>query len=195
MFAESEDQAVKSLAPLGSFPLVDQAIINVPYVPTTLDNWYATIMTNYPEGHRYVADNMFTSASAEDLLPGIRKIIETMPPHPSHFIFTGWGISANRTDMVCGLEDEIYMALYTAWRDPADDEKYRDWPGSSMAAMSHLATGIALADENLGRRSARFITAPHMTRLAAVRSKYDPDSRFHSWMGESAGSGLDHAEG
>jgi hypothetical protein len=52
-----------------------------------------------------------------------------------------------------------------------------------MAAMSHLATGIALADENLGRRPARFITDTNMTRLEAVRSTYDPAGRFHRWMG------------
>ena len=40
-----------------------------------------------------------------------------------------------------------------------------------------------LADENLGRRPAKFITDPNMARLDKVRSAYDPDGRFHSWMG------------
>ena len=183
VFAESEEEAAKALAVLGTCPVADKAMINIPYAPTNLASWYSAIMTNYPKGHRYIADNMFTSASAEELLPGIRKIIETMPPHPSHFILTGWGNFADRADKVYGLEDEIYMALYTVWQDPADDEKYRGWAGSNMAAMSHLATGIALADENLGRRPATFITDPNMARLDKVRSTYDPDGRFHSWMG------------
>jgi hypothetical protein len=183
VFAESEEEAAKALAVLGTCPVVDRAMMNIPYVPTNLAGWYTAVMSNYPTGHRYIADNMFTSASAEELLPGIRKIIETMPPHPSHFIFTGWGTSAHRADKVYGLEDEIYMALYSVWQDPADDERYRDWAGSNMAAMSHLATGIALADENLGRRPATFITDPNMARLDKVRATYDPDGRFHSWMG------------
>ena len=183
VFAESEEEATKALAVLGTCPVADQAIINLPYAPTNLANWYAAIMNNYPKGHRYIADNMFTSASAEELLPGIRKIIETMPPHPSHFIFTGWNPSPDRADMVYGLEDEIYLALYTVWQDPADDERYRDWARANMAAMSHLATGIALADENLGRRPAKFITDSNMARLDKVRATYDPDGRFHSWMG------------
>ena len=124
-------------------------------------------MTNYPKGHRYIADNMFTSASAEELLPGIRKIIKTMPPHPSHFIFTGWKTSPERADMVYGLEDEIYLALYTVWQDPADDERYRDWAGSNMAAMSHLATGISLADENLA--GVRRGSSPNRTWRASIR--------------------------
>jgi hypothetical protein len=151
-------------------------------MPTTLANWYTAVMTKYPEGHRYSVDNMFTSASAEELLPGIRKIIETMPPHPSHFIFTGWKTSPDRADMVYGVEDEIYLALYTAWHDPADDERFSDWAPSNMAAMSHLATGISLADENLARRPATFITDPNMARLDQVRATYDPDGMFHSWM-------------
>lgn len=182
VFADSEDEAAKALAPLGSCPVIDKAIVGLPYAPTTLANWYTAVMTSYPKGHRYIADSMFTSASAEELLPGIRRIIETMPPHPSHFIFTGWKTSPSRTDMVYGLEDDIYMALYTIWRDPADDERYRDWAASNMAAMSHLATGIALADENLCRRPARFITEPNMARLDRVRAAYDPDGRFHSYL-------------
>ena len=113
VFAESEEEATKALAVLGTCPVADQAMINIPYAPTDLTGWYTAVMANYPEGYRYIADNMFTSASAEELMPGIRKIIETMPPHPSHFILTGWGTSAERADKVYGLEDEIYMALYT----------------------------------------------------------------------------------
>jgi len=118
-------------------------------MPTTLANWYSAVMAKYPEGHRYSVDNMFTSAPADELLPGIRKIIQTLPPHPSHFVFAGWKPSADRTEMVYGVEDEIYLGLYTAWHDAADDARYGDWAPGNMAAMSHLATGISLADENL----------------------------------------------
>jgi FAD/FMN-containing dehydrogenase len=182
VFADSEEEAAKALAILGTCPVAAKATVSLPYAPTTLANWYAAVMTKYPEDHRYIVDNMFTSASADELLPGIRNIIETMPPHPSHFIFTGWRPSADRADMVYGLEDEIYLALYTAWHDPADDDRYGDWARSNMAAMSHLATGISLADENLSRRPAKFITDRNMVRLNQVRSAYDPDGLFHSWL-------------
>lgn len=183
VFADSEEEAAKALAVLGTCPVADRAIISLPYAATTLANWYAATAGNYPKGHRYSVDNMFTSASVEELLPGIRTIIETMPPHPSHFVFAGWKPSPDRADAVYGLEDEIYLALYTVWQHPADDERYRDWAGSNMAAMSHLATGIALADENLARRPAKFITDQNLARLDEVRSAYDPHGRFHSWMG------------
>jgi FAD/FMN-containing dehydrogenase len=182
VFADSDDEAAKALAILGTCPVIDRATAALPYMPTTLANWYSAVMAKYPEGHRYSVDNMFTSAPAEDLLPGIRKIIETLPPHPSHFVFAGWKPSADRTEMVYGVEDEIYLGLYTAWHDAADDARYGDWAPSNMAAMSHLATGISLADENLARRSATFITEPNMARLDQVRAAYDPNGMFHTWM-------------
>jgi FAD/FMN-containing dehydrogenase len=183
VFADSDEEAAKALAILGTCPVIDQAIANLPYLPTTLANWYAAVMMKYPEGQRYSVDNMFTAASAEELLPGIRAIIDTLPPHPSHFVFAGWKPSADRAEMVYGVEDEIYFGLYTAWGDSADDERYGDWASSNMAAMSHLASGISLADENLVQRPATFITESNMVRLDRVRAAYDPDGMFHSWQG------------
>ncbi|MET0816268.1 MAG: BBE domain-containing protein, partial [Solirubrobacteraceae bacterium] len=34
-----------------------------------------------------------------------------------------------------------------------------------------------------GMRPARFVSAENLARLDAVRARYDPDGRFHSWMG------------
>jgi len=185
VFADTEEDATKALALLDTCPVRDRAIIAVPYAPADLASWYEAVMSNYPTGYRYATDNMWTSASAEDLLPGVRRIIETMPPHPSHFLWLNWGPSPDRQDMAYSLEDDVYIALYTVWQDPADDEKYADWARSNMAAMAHLATGIQLADENLGQRPATFTTDENMARLDAARKRYDPDGRFHSWMGRA----------
>jgi hypothetical protein len=106
-----------------------------------------------------------------------------MPPHPSHFLWLNWGPSPARQDMAYSLEDDIYLALYTAWSDPADDHTYSDWARSNMAEMAHLATGVQLADENLGARPAPFASDANMVRLDEVRSTRDPEGRFHSWMG------------
>jgi FAD/FMN-containing dehydrogenase len=183
VFAESESEASDALAILGTCPVVDKAIVKVPYAATDLAGWYGAIMSNYPDGHRYAADNMWTSASAEELLPGIRRIIDTMPPPPSHFLMFNWAPRTARQDLFYGLEDEINLALYAVWDDPADDRLRGDWPRSNMAGMADLASGVGLADENLGRRPAKFATDANMARLDEIRAKYDPSGMFHSWMG------------
>ncbi|MCV7413375.1 oxidoreductase [Mycobacterium florentinum] len=182
-FAHTEKEAEEALAIFGTVPVVDKALVKIPYMPTDMPTWYTAVMSNYLSDHRYAADNMWTSASAEDLLPGIHNIIDTIPDHPSHFLWLNWGPSPARPDMAYSIEDEVYLALYGAWQNESDDAKYGDWARSNMAAMSHLATGIQLADENLGQRPARFASDEAMVRLDKIRAAYDPDGLFNAWMG------------
>ena len=181
--------AADALKLLGTCPVREKALVAVPFAPLDLAGWYDAVMTNYPSAHRYATDNMWTSAPAEDLLPGIHRIAETLPPAPSHFLWLNWGPSPERQDMAYSMEDEVYIALYGVWVDAADDDAYADWARSNMASMEHLATGIQLADENLGRRPAPFALPQNMERLDAARAAYDPDGRFHAWMGRVGASG------
>jgi FAD/FMN-containing dehydrogenase len=183
VFADTEEEARQAFGILDRCPVIDKALVAVPYAPVDMPAWYEAVMSNYLADHRYTADNMWTSASAEELLPGIHRIIDTMPPHPAHFLWLNWGPSPQRQDMAYSLEDEVYLALYSGWIDPADDEKYADWPRANMAAMAPLASGIQLADENLGARAARFATDENMAKLDRIRAEYDPDNRFYPWMG------------
>ena len=84
--------------------------------------------------------------------------------------------------MAYSLEDQIYLALYGAWKKAEDDGKYGDWATDRMREMEELSTGIQLADENLGRRTARFVSDAHLKRLDAIRSARDPHHLFHSWQ-------------
>src|SRR4029079_14339616 len=120
VFAESETAAEQALAIMGTCPVVDRALVKIPYATTDLAGRYGAVMSNYPTGHRYVADNMWTSASAEELLPGLHRIIDTMPHPPSHFVMFNWSPSADREELFYGLEAEFNLALYAVWDDPAD---------------------------------------------------------------------------
>ena len=140
VFAATDAEAREAFGFLDRCPVVDRALVAVPYAPVDMPAWYEAVMSNYLSDHRYTADNMWTSASAEELLPGIRTILETMPPHPAHFLWLAWGPSPPRRDMAYSLEDEVYLALYSGWEDAADDGRYSDWPRANMAAMAPLSS-------------------------------------------------------
>ena len=70
-------------------------------------------------------------------------------------LWMNWGANPAREEMAYSVEDEIYIALYAVWQDPADDQANIDWATGNMKAMEGAASGIQLADENLGRRHAR----------------------------------------
>jgi FAD/FMN-containing dehydrogenase len=183
VFADTEEEARQAVALLDTCPVRGRALVAEPFLPMPLQDWYSIVMEEYPDGHRYATDNMWTSAPVEDLLPGLHRIADGLPPAPSHCLWLNWGPSPKRQDMAYSVEDDIYLALYGMWADPADDDRYADWAVSNMRSMEPLATGVQLADENLGERPARFATDDAMARLDEIRARWDPTGRFHSWMG------------
>jgi FAD/FMN-containing dehydrogenase len=180
---ESAEEAAEALALLETCPVRERAKLAVPNVEVGLADLFAAVHESYPDGHRYSADNMWTHAPVEELLPGLRRIAETLPEAPSHMLWMNWGPSPPRPEMAYSVEDDTYIALYGVWRDPADDEANVAWATDRMAEMAPLASGIQLADENLGRRPARFVSEANLARLDRVRAEYDPEGRFHAWMG------------
>lgn len=183
VLAQGPEQAAEVLALLETCPVRERAKLAVPDVPVGMADLYAAAHASYPDGARYAVDNMWTHAPASELLPGLRRIAETIPEAPSHMLWMNWGPSPPRPQMAYSVEDDIYIAVYGVWEDPADDAANIAWAAERMAEMEHLASGIQLADENLGQRPARFAGEESMARLDELRAKYDPDGLFHPWMG------------
>ncbi len=187
VLVDSEQEASDALALLATCPVLEQAKLAVPNIPAALSDLFAGVHAAYPDDHRYSADNMWTHAPIDDLLPGLRRIAETMPAAPSHMLWMNWGPGASppppRPEMAYSVEDDTYIALYGVWQDQAEDDANVAWVTERMREMEHLASGIQLADENLGRRPARFLSDEHMDRLDELRASHDPSGRFHAWMG------------
>jgi FAD/FMN-containing dehydrogenase len=187
VLAQSDEEARAALALLQSCPVLDRATLALADVRGDFEDLYAGAHAAYPDGSRYSADNMWTHAPVDELLPGLRRIAETLPRAPSHMLWMNWNPAAPpgapaRPDMAYSVEDETYIALYGVWRDRADDEANVAWATERMRELEHLASGIQLADENLGLRPARFLSDESHARLRSIRARYDPDGLFHSWM-------------
>ena len=182
--ADSKEEAVEALAILEKCPAVSRAVRREVNVVTDLDELLqGGEDLLYPRGLRYASDNMWTSASAKQLLPGMRKIATTLPAPPSHMMWMLWGPSPPRPDMAFSLEDDLYIALYSVWQDEAEDTTHQEWVTDHMRALEPLASGIQLADENLADRPFKFVADANLKRLEAVRAKYDPTGLFHTYMG------------
>lgn len=186
VLADNEQQARAAVAVLESCPVREQATLALPYVPGELNDLYAGAGAAYPDGSRYATDNMWTHAPVEDLLPGLQRIAETMPPAPSHMLWMNWRPGTHpppaRADMAYSVEDDTYIAVYGVWNDPAYDDTGVAWARERMRELEPHASGIQLADENLGERPARFVTDRSLARLDELRAHYDPDGLFYEWM-------------
>lgn len=183
VFADGWREALAAVAFMNRSPLRARAACRVPFLPSGLRLLYRGVMKHYPDGHRYAVDNMWTGAGIDALLPGLRRIADTLPPAPSHVLWMNWVPPRDRPDMAFSMEDNTYLALYAGWRKAQDDGRFAGWPAEHMRQMQHLATGCQLADENLGQRPARFVADAHLARLDKIRAARDPEGRFHPWMG------------
>ena len=137
----------------------------------------------YPRQRRYAADNMWTNATGKELLPGMRRIASTLPNAPSHMMWMLWGPNEKRPDMAFSLEADLYIALYSIWENPAEDDKHQAWVTERIKELEPFSTGIQVADENLAARPARFLADANHRRLETLRAKYDPNGAFYSHMG------------
>lgn len=181
VFADGYRAAREAVAVLKGRPR--GARLHVPFIPFRQAWMYEMVMNHYPVDHCYAVDNMWTRAGADALLPGIARIVETLPSAPSHMLWMNWSPPADRPDMAYSMEDDTYIALYGVWKDePRGADR---WARDNMAEMQHLASGIQLADENLANRPMPFMKPGNMAKLDTLRAEHDPLGRFHPYMGRA----------
>lgn len=184
VLANSWKEAREAVRFINDSPIRKLASFTTPLIPSSTSILSQTAnITHFPPDVRWCADNIWTDAPIDDLLPGLNAIADTMPPAPSHALWLNWHPPKERPDMAFSLEADRYLAAYGEWKHAADDHKYENWATERMSAMQNHAVGIQLADENLGKRPARFMKDENLTRLDSLRAKYDPSGLFRPWMG------------
>jgi FAD/FMN-containing dehydrogenase len=183
VIVDSREEAVEALAKLEACPVVHKAVKREVNIVTEFDELLqGGEELLYPRGRRYAADNMWTSASADDLLPRMGKIATTLPRAPSHMMWMLWGPPPSLPDMAFSMQDDLYIALYSVWENESEDASHQAWVTDHMRDLEPLASGIQLADENLDARPFRFLADDNFRRLQTIRAKRDPERTFHSYM-------------
>jgi FAD/FMN-containing dehydrogenase len=185
VMAQSHSAAKAAIAFLASRPR--GARLRLPLLPVPLGTMYSGVMQHYPKVN-WEADNLWTHAGAEELLPHIQRIADTMPAPPAHLLWLNWAVNwrspgppANLPDMAYTVEDRTYLALYGGWPDGADGEATTRWARDNAAAMEPLSTGVQFADDP--GRASRAISEAAQLRLEAIRAAHDPEGRFNRWVG------------
>lgn len=183
-FANDLDKASEDIALFEKCPVRNRALVAKLNMQTNVVELTRGTDEHYPTDKRFLADTIWYHGSFDHVLPGLREIKENLPPAPSHFLWFPWNPAASKgASTAYSLDDDFYIGLYVAWEDPSDDDKYRKWVTERMRALEPVATGMALADENLSNRPARFVTDENLRRLDEIRARYDPNGLFHAWLG------------
>ena len=184
VMADSWNEAREMVAFMANSPIRSKASFTLPLLPMSLNFMMkAGEKTLFLSNTRWSADNMWMDTPITPLLPAIRGIADTQPPHPSHVLWLNWNGPVQRPDMAFSQEHRTYLALYCGLGKGVDEAKHVNWATDHMKALEPWSRGIQLADENLARRPSKFVSDANMVRLDQARAKYDPQGRFHPWMG------------
>lgn len=181
IFADTKDEFQEAMAFMKNSPIKNKALVATPAFNPGINALYKSVMSHYPENHHWGVDNMWTHAPIADLMPYIKEIARTLPPAPSHFLWLNWHPGSIGDGMAYSNEDNIYWALYANWKNQEDTEKYGDWATNIMKETAHLSTGIQLADENLHKRTAPFLSDTNLKKIQAIRAERDPKGVFYEW--------------
>lgn len=180
-FAQSEDEAQQLLRLLESCPCVERAERRRMAASVSMEERLEMTSRADPDGKRYAADNIYTNASADELLPYMRELFASLPSAYSHIFWWNWGPLRPLPDMALSIQGNIYLACYSVWDDATEDEPMERWVVDQMKRVEHLAVGSKLNDENMARRPARYFSDAAGTRLEALRRRYDPEGLFASF--------------
>lgn len=180
-FADTEDEARQMLALLDTCPCADRA--NKRRVVAAVSMEERTEMTSRadPDGLRYAADNIYTSASPAQLVPLLRELFSTLPSAHSHIFWWNWGPVRDLPDMALSIQGDIYLACYSVWDDPSEDVPMERWVVDQMKRFEPLAVGSKMNDENMRARPARYFSDAAWQRLQALRERHDPKHVFASF--------------
>lgn len=181
--SETEDEARKALDLLHSLSPMRKTIKSYPYVHCTLKEMlqrFDDILDN--RGRRYNANNIWTDAPVTKLLPGFHKIIDSLPPAPSHLYMMWWLPVRNRQDMSFSMEARLYVAFYAISTNSSTDAAHLDYVVNAMKLLDEHRKGIQLADENLPAHPGKFMRTQNYIKLEKMRRKYDPEGRFLNYV-------------
>ncbi|WP_273845537.1 FAD-binding oxidoreductase [Rubrobacter calidifluminis] len=181
-FVDTLEEATRALSPLETCPVVDRALVQRSARPTTMEALRAIQRNQNPEGHRYAADNAWLSAGPGDAVPALRELFATIPNEKSFVLWFSMSPLRQIPDMALSLQTDVYLAVYTIWEDEADDEACQRWLTSQMRRIEPITAGLFLADADLVSRPARFMAEDNWRRLQKLRTRYDPDGLFCSYL-------------
>jgi hypothetical protein len=179
-FTGTLEEAERLLAPLDRAAGAD-AIWAQAYDPTDLAAMAAEVERETPRGLRYVADNIWTRATPDEIAPAFQAITDSMPNAASQVFWYFWGEDQDSGEAAWSVQAPWYLGVYGIGDDPATDGQHGTWVAESIASVKHLSAGTQFADADLGQRFDRPLSDVSLARMEALRATYDPTGVFYGY--------------
>ncbi|MEE1754613.1 FAD-binding oxidoreductase [Streptomyces sp. SP18CS02] len=186
-FADTREQAARSLRPLQDGPLAARALLHEVNVPTSPRELFEFSGGRWPPQRRYAVDTLWSDADLGTLLSRLAGAVARAPSGQSLVLAPLSPVSRDEDllrDMAFSVLGSSYVVPYAIWDDPAEDGAHTRWLREAMGTVEPLGTGHYIAEADLtaaSSRAERSFTADDWRRLRALRERYDPQGVFHAY--------------
>ena len=183
-FASSFEEAVKLLRPFEDTPLAGRELFRVTHDQTDLGKMGKEVERETPKGRRYVCDNIWTHASAEEITPLIQRAADEMPNPECQIFWYWWGADRTPPNAAWSSQAPWYYAVYGIGADASLDAAHDAWVTRSINAVEHLSSGTQFADSNLAGRFDAPLRQPQLDQMRRLRALHDPAGVFAGYPNE-----------
>jgi FAD/FMN-containing dehydrogenase len=183
-FAASYEEAVRLLEPFEDSPFAGRELLRVSHDRADMRQLGAEVERETPKGQRYVCDNIWTHASAEEITPLIQQAADEMPNPECQIFWYWWGADRTPPHAAWSAQAPWYYAVYGIGSDPSLDAAHDAWVRRSIGAVAHLSSGTQFADANLAGRFDAPLRPAQLERMRELRTRHDPAGVFAGYPNE-----------
>jgi hypothetical protein len=132
---------------------------------------------------RWDVDGIWTDAPASEILDAAARAgLKDIPSEHSFVLWMLWGHYPAREHACWSMQAPLYLSPNAGWENATDDDLHEGWVDASLQALAGYSRGVQFSDANLPARGGRGLTTERAQRLEEVRTRYDPDGLFFSYL-------------
>ncbi|UNB54527.1 hypothetical protein [Mycolicibacterium sp. YH-1] len=176
-FASDHDEVAEKLAFMESAPGLQRALVHMSAQPMSIPQIYGLFDQMYPEGLRYLSDNVWISDTrAPNLWNEAKQVIDTLPTSRSAVWLIPGMKNCTHPNAAFSLQSDLSFQVYAAYEDSAEDESMLKWHSEAMARMDPFSLGAGyVGDSNLFVNPVAILHPDNAERLEIIRAQHDPD--------------------
>lgn len=150
---------------------------------------YAESLNLMPEHHRWVADNLYLDNKV-DFAETVKEVFTSLPKGGIAFWEPMNPVSREPLeDMALSLQTDHYVALYAAYKDPAEDNFHDTWVQRGMEILRKKYHGSYLGDKDFQFHDTKYWSDEAGKKLMVIRKKWDPEGRICGYLDKGDKSG------
>ena len=187
-FAHNRSEAEKLLSPVSRSEIPTMSELKRENVEMTNAELYAGQETDHSSPNRTAVENIWTDDPGGCLLKMAEYMLENPPASPRSFALSAWGINPLQEDKTSCVNSpgKDYFSWYQMAEEPSHIKRNTEWMDTSVALMRPYTKGHYINEIDPLRYPQHVeecFTTDSWEQLAELRTKYDPDSLFWTYLG------------